>query len=558
MPVIESVSWIIAVLTVAFCGSSLGNSNGANDVSNSYATAIASGTLSFKQAGALAIITEFIGAVALGGKVTEKIKSGVINIHHFDRSPAVLVLVMGCVEFGTAAWLTIATSFGLPVSTTQTVVACLSGVGLASGASLKWGWKGKGLSTIAAAWVISPLLALIVAGIIQSLINIAVLNRKNPYECAKRLMPCFFAATCTLFPVFILTELLGKQSVQHFGIARFATPIVATFFGMLFLAYFFGLPYCIRLLDDNKQDARLRLIHLPMGPLLLRKDPPYYLPSKTLANISPTETKAIARPTLSPNQSGHTSRAESGDLPPAIPCEALVAACVTPMTAREKYLDPTSDLPFYKPARAWSWAKYVFLHGVSQDCVTFDSAQVTEAHQHSRMHDQKVERIWKPLLMLAAALMSIAHGSNDVANAVGPWVAAYQTWKNGAILDDAESPVWIIVVAAILIGVGFWFFGYKIVRSLGNKITHISPTRGYVINVASSITVLLASRFGLPVSTTQCQLGATIGVGLCSLSTKAVNWKQIGFIILGWIITIPIAGLIAGLLMGMGLNTPHL
>ncbi|XMA07314.1 hypothetical protein WAI453_000105 [Rhynchosporium graminicola] len=153
--------------------------------------------------------------------------------------------------------------------------------------------------------------------------------------------------------------------------------------------------------------------------------------------------------------------------------------------------------------------------------------------------------------------MSVAHGSNDVANAVGLWVAAYQTWRNGAILEDADSPIWIIVIAALLIGVGFWFFGYKVVRSLGNKITHISPTRGFVINIASSITVLLASIFGLPVSTTQCQLGATIGVGLCSSSTKAVNWKQIGFIIMGWIFTIPVAGLIAGLLMAMGLNTPH-
>ncbi|CZT41193.1 uncharacterized protein RSE6_00907 [Rhynchosporium secalis] len=94
------------------------------------------------------------------------------------------------------------------------------------------------------------------------------------------------------------------------------------------------------------------------------------------------------------------------------------------------------------------------------------------------------------------------------------------------------------MIAAFVIGVGFWFFGYKVVRSLGNKITHISPTRGFVINIASSITVLLASKFGLPVSTTQCQLGATIGVGLCSFSTKAVNWKQIGFIIMGWIFTI--------------------
>ncbi|PVH73119.1 phosphate transporter, partial [Cadophora sp. DSE1049] len=93
---------------------------------------------------------------------------------------------------------------------------------------------------------------------------------------------------------------------------------------------------------------------------------------------------------------------------------------------------------------------------------------------------------------------------------------------------------------------------------LGNKITHVSPTRGFPINVATPFTVLVASKFGLPVSTTQCQLGATIGVGLCNGDLKAVNWKQSGFIIMGWFITPPIVGLISGLLMATALNTPHL
>ncbi|KAK0108162.1 hypothetical protein ONS95_002984 [Cadophora gregata] len=154
--------------------------------------------------------------------------------------------------------------------------------------------------------------------------------------------------------------------------------------------------------------------------------------------------------------------------------------------------------------------------------------------------------------------MSISHGSNDVSNAVAPWAGAYDAWKSGSAREDAKSPIWIICIAALLIGAGFWFCGYKVIRSLGNKITHVSPTRGFAINIATSVTVLVASRFGIPVSTTQCQLGATIGVGLSYFNPKAINWKQIGFIVIGWFITLPVAGLISGLLMAMALNTPHM
>jgi phosphate/sulfate permease len=94
-------------------------------------------------------------------------------------------------------------------------------------------------------------------------------------------------------------------------------------------------------------------------------------------------------------------------------------------------------------------------------------------------------------------------------------------------------------------------------RSLGNKITQVSPTRGFAMELGAAITVLLASRLGLPVSTTQCLTGATVGVALCNLDIRAVNWKQIAFICSSWIITLPTAGLISGLLMVMALNTPH-
>ena len=112
------------------------------------------------------------------------------------------------------------------------------------------------------------------------------------------------------------------------------------------------------------------------------------------------------------------------------------------------------------------------------------------------------------------------------------------------------------MIGGLLLGMGFWFYGYHVMRALGNKITQMSPTRGFAIGLCAAITVLMASRLGLPVSTTQCLTGAAVGVALMNFDVGAVNWRQIAFIFMGWVLTLPCAGLIAGLLCVMALNAP--
>ena len=93
-------------------------------------------------------------------------------------------------------------------------------------------------------------------------------------------------------------------------------------------------------------------------------------------------------------------------------------------------------------------------------------------------------------------------------------------------------------------------------RSLGNRITKHTPTRGYSSELGAALCVLLASRLGLPISTTQCITGAVLGVGLANMDLRSINWKQLGKIFLGWVLTLPCAGLISGIIMGMALNVP--
>ena len=95
-------------------------------------------------------------------------------------------------------------------------------------------------------------------------------------------------------------------------------------------------------------------------------------------------------------------------------------------------------------------------------------------------------------------------------------------------------------------------------KVLGNRITLMSPSRGFSMELASSITVILASQYGIPVSTTMCITGATVGVSLCNGDYRATNWRAIGWIYLGWILTIPIVATMSGCLVGIILNAPHL
>ncbi|KAI4693331.1 uncharacterized protein J4E88_001702 [Alternaria novae-zelandiae] len=570
-PALKKYDWILAITTIAFVASSA--SNGANDVANSYATSVAARTLKMWQAGILACFTEFLGAVALGSRVTGTIKSGIFALDTFKPVPGTLMLAMGCAEVGSAVFLTVATIAGMPVSTTQTVVGALAGAGIAAQSPLSWGWKKGSISQIAASWVIAPFLSAAFAAVLFLTIKFGVHNRKDPFKWAMRLIPFYLAFTAGVLALFIIDELPNGESLEEMGAGKACGIILGVFFGMLAIAYIFFIPYFTRRLV--KGDTRLRAWHIPLGPLLYRENPPIYFPGKGdqivtdyYAKAAPVPIqendglkgeKAVGHSTSLDNKSSDSDNidVEGGrGLSRPLPRDGAVAHIV-PATPEpeERWLKPVEHLPAYSPKKIANWTKFILLQGISRDVVT--QKDLADVHSRAIVYDNRVEHLWTYAQVASAMMMSIAHGSNDVANAVGPWVGSYNTYTTGVVTKEADTPIWILVVAGLLLGLGFWFYGYHIVRALGNKITQVSPTRGFSMELGAAITVLLASRLALPVSTTQCLTGATIGVALCNFDLKAVNWKQVGFIFSGWVITLPGAGLISGLLMVMALNTPH-
>jgi PiT family inorganic phosphate transporter len=162
-------------------------------------------------------------------------------------------------------------------------------------------------------------------------------------------------------------------------------------------------------------------------------------------------------------------------------------------------------------------------------------------------HYASVEKVFVPMMLFTACAMAFAHGSNDVANGIGPLAAVVSIVQSGGeVAQKAALPLWILVLGGTGIVVGLATMGYRVMQTIGTNITELTPSRGYCATLAAAATVVLASRTGLPVSTTHIAVGAVIGVGLAR-GIGAIDMRVIGGIVVSWVVTLPAGGILAAL-----------
>jgi len=162
-------------------------------------------------------------------------------------------------------------------------------------------------------------------------------------------------------------------------------------------------------------------------------------------------------------------------------------------------------------------------------------------------HYASVEKVFVPMMLFTACAMAFAHGSNDVANGIGPLAAVVSIVQSGGeVAQKAALPLWILVLGGTGIVVGLATMGYRVMQTIGTNITELTPSRGYCATLAAAATVVLASRTGLPVSTTHIAVGAVIGVGLAR-GIGAIDLRVIGGIVVSWVVTLPAGGILAAL-----------
>ena len=160
-------------------------------------------------------------------------------------------------------------------------------------------------------------------------------------------------------------------------------------------------------------------------------------------------------------------------------------------------------------------------------------------------HFASVERVFAPMIVFTACAMAFAHGSNDVANGIGPLAAVYGLVKSGGeVTQKLPMPFWILALGGVGIVVGLATYGYRVMQTIGGKITALTPTSGFCATMAAAITVVFASRTGMPVSTTHIAVGAVMGVGLAR-GFAALDLQVIGRIFVSWIVTLPAGAILA-------------
>ena len=407
MEIIAEYGTVFLVLACLF-GFFMAWGIGANDVANAMGTSVGSRALTITQAIFIAMIFEFLGAYLAGGEVTSTIRKGIIDAEVMEDNPELMVYGMLSALLAAGTWLLIASIKGWPVSTTHSIVGAIVGfaaVGISVDA-IHWNKVGS----IAASWVVSPLIAGSISYALFMSVKYFILDTANPFQKAKQIIPVYMWLVG--FMISMVTLLKG---LKHVGIK----------------------------LDMGLESA--------------------------FANA------ALA--------------------------SALIGLVVAAFGA--SLLRRVKEIP----------------------------------NEQNRF--QSVERVFAILMVFTACSMAFAHGSNDVANAVGPLAAVVSTVQSGgAIAAKSAMPWWILIVGAAGIVVGLATYGWRVIATVGRKITELTPSRGFAAELGAAGTVVIASATGLPISTTHTLVGAILGVGFAR-GIGALNTRIIGSIFMSWLITLP-------------------
>lgn len=177
---------------------------------------------------------------------------------------------------------------------------------------------------------------------------------------------------------------------------------------------------------------------------------------------------------------------------------------------------------------------WFFVHKIQEDVTA-----------NREFHYTSVEKVFAPMMLFTACAMAFAHGSNDVANGIGPLAAVVSiVTSGGEVMQKSELPIWILVLGGSGIVLGLITLGYRVMLTVGKRITELTPSRGFCAELAAATTVVLASRTGLPVSTTHILVGSVLGVGIAR-GIGALDLRVVGNIVLSWIITLPAGAIMA-------------
>ncbi|KAI9015941.1 phosphate-repressible phosphate permease [Hyaloraphidium curvatum] len=547
---------------------------GANDVANSFSTAVASKTITLKQAVIIALFAEFLGAFLLGKSTADTIRSGIANLNFYTNQPEILMLGMLCALIGSSTTVMTATKFGLPISTTHAIVGGIIGMSVAAAGwnSVYWGWDG--FLKIAVSWFTSPIFAGILAALIYLSVKYIVLKSPNSFERGLQMFPVYVFLTCGIMISYIVFKgapnLPKPESMPQWQLQACIWGSIGGAALLALYAWFFYVPWIRRVLIGNEDLKWYHVFWAPWVPTRpQRKSAMTPWGQETYAKDQAAAAAAGAIAASADVKDAAVSEATEKDIEAAIPVEVPVPAAhhagtnniLEQALEEQMYANEGVEIPKKTDPTVWGKVKGVLLHGVNQEIADHEADKYAYLHDAAVTYESKTEELYSFLQVFTCTIASFSHGSNDVANAIGPLSVIYYIWETGGqcarVGKSTSVQLWILAYGGIAIDIGLATWGYNVMRTLGNHLTYHSPSRGFSMELGAALAVLTASFIGIPVSTTQCITGATTAVGLCNGTTKGLNWKLLAFCFASWFLTVPLSGTVAGCIMGVILNAPN-
>jgi len=428
---------LILFLTIVF-GFYMAWTIGANDVANSMGTVFGSRTLSLKRIIMIAVVFEFLGAFLVGAHVTKTLKAGIVDPAPFqdpalfpgDQGIYIFIAGMLAVLLAASLWVTLATYWKLPISTSQSIVGAVAGFGIISIFLGDIPSKALSLGTLAkisTGWILSP----VFGGMVSFLIFLSI--KKMVFESGDIESRANKANHLFVFLVVFILLLAG--------------------------------------LSGGLKNLRSVVASILPGTLLDTIFDHFLLKALVILVIS------------------------------------VIITFIFFILTRKK----------------------------------------RRASGKARSPLERVEGMFGGLLVLTACYVAFAHGANDVANAIGPVAGIVQILVKGEISGTVAVPTWILLLGGLGIVVGVSTWGYRVMETIGKRITKITPTRGFSASFGAASSVLICSLLGIPVSTSQIIVGSVIGVGMAG-GIAAIDLRVIRSILVSWIFTVPVSAITTGLI----------
>lgn len=156
-----------------------------------------------------------------------------------------------------------------------------------------------------------------------------------------------------------------------------------------------------------------------------------------------------------------------------------------------------------------------------------------------REEDPHALKLFSTIQVFTACFAGFAHGANDVANAIAPLAAMLAVYQEGSVMQEKPASIWVFVFGVGAIVIGLWVLGHRIIKVVGSKMSHVHPASGFTIEFGAAVTSIVASKLGLPISTTHSLVGSVVAVGTIKAG-KGVNWSVFRSIVMSWLLTLPV------------------